>query len=227
MAPARIVAVDDEEQVLELLRHTLEPEGYELHCARDAAGAAPLLDEVQPDLVILDVALPDGNGLDLTRDIRRSSDVPIIILSARTEEVDRVLGLELGADDYVAKPFSPREFVIRVRAILRRSARETTSAEKVSAGDLVIDMEAHQAYVDRVPVHLTLSEFRLLSMLASAPGRAYSRVELLTVLGEAAEAGDERAVDAHIHNIRTKIEVDPARPRYVLTVRGYGYRLGR
>ena len=222
----RIVAVDDEESILKVLRHTLERAGFEVHTCKDVASAPPLVNEVHPDLLILDLMLPDGSGLDLTRDIRRTSDVPIIILSARDDEVDRILGLELGADDYVTKPFSPRELVVRVKAILRRGSREIAEMpERLSAGDVIVDVEARQVYVRGNAVPLTASEFRILQLLAASPDRAFSRAEILTAVHDEGGGADERAVDAHIHHMREKLEDDPKNPTHLLTVRGFGYRL--
>lgn len=226
MTMQRIVAVDDEESILKVLRHTLERAGFEVHTCADAASTAPLVSEVRPDLLILDLMLPDGSGLDLTRDIRRTSDVPIIILSARGDEVDRILGLELGADDYMTKPFSPRELVVRVRAILRRGSREVAEMpERLSAGEVTVDLESHQVYVRDKLVPLTASEYRILQLLAASPDRAFSRAEILSALHDESGGGDERAIDAHIHHMREKLEDDPKNPAHLMTVRGFGYRL--
>jgi DNA-binding response OmpR family regulator len=225
MPAHRIVAVDDEESLLKVVRYALEHEGFEVHTASDAAGGAFLFEEVHPDLMILDVMLPGKSGLDLARDIRQLSNVPIIMLSARGDEVDRILGLEFGADDYVTKPFSPRELVSRVKAILRRAGAMPEERTRTVLGDLVIDAESHQVFMCGEPVHLTTSEYGILQLLAKHPGRAFSRVEILSALWDEAPVGDERAIDVHIHNMREKLEEDPKNPEYLLTVRGFGYRL--
>lgn len=225
MRPQRIIAVDDEDSLLKVVSYALEQEGYEVHVARDAEGGAFLFNEVKPDLMILDVMLPGKSGLDLAREIRETSNVPIIMLSARGDEVDRILGLEFGADDYVTKPFSPRELVSRVRAILRRAGNVTDEKARITVGDLAIDPESHLVFMRGEPVHLTTSEYGILLLLARHPGKAYSRGEILTSLWDEAPIGDERAIDVHIHNMREKLEEDPKNPAYLLTVRGFGYRL--
>ncbi len=225
MAQQRIVAVDDEDSLLKIVRYALEQEGYEVHTASDAAGGAFLFEQVKPDLLILDVMLPDRSGLDLARDIRATSDVPIVMLSARGDEVDRILGLEFGADDYVTKPFSPRELVSRVKAILRRAGRTASERPKMALGDLLIDSESHQVFMRGEPVHLTTSEYGFLQLLARHPGKAFSRAEILRALWDESPVGNERAIDVHAHNMREKLERDPKTPEYLLTVRGFGYRL--
>ena len=225
MSAQRIVVVDDEESILKAVRYALEQDGFEVHTAGDAAGGAFLAEEVNPDLLILDVMLPGKSGLDLAREIRERSDVPIVMLSARGDEVDRILGLEFGADDYVTKPFSPRELVSRVKAILRRAGRSGAGHARVAIGDLVVDSDSHQVFMRGEPVHLTTSEYGILHLLAQHPGKAFSRASILTDLWDEAPVGDERAIDVHIHNMREKLEADPKNPEYLLTVRGFGYRL--
>ena len=221
----RILVVDDEESILKVVDYALSEAGYEVHTAIDGPGAEFMFAQTQPDLVILDVMLPGKSGLDVARDLRATSNVPIIMLSARGDEVDRILGLEFGADDYVTKPFSPRELVSRVKAILRRV--DGGSAEKacIEVGDLMIDTLSRQVKLLGQPLHLTSSEYGILLLLARQPGKAYSRQAILSALWDESPVGDERAVDVHIHNIREKIEEDPKNPTYLLTVRGYGYRL--
>jgi DNA-binding response OmpR family regulator len=221
----RILVVDDEESILKVVDYALAEAGYEVHTAIDGPGAEFMFQEIGPDLVILDVMLPGKSGLDVARDLRTTSNVPIIMLSARGDEVDRILGLEFGADDYVTKPFSPRELVSRVRAILRRA--EGGSAEKacIEIADLQIDTLSRQVKLLGQPLHLTTSEYGILLLLAKHPGKAYSRQAILSALWDESPVGDERAVDVHIHNIREKIEEDPKNPTYLLTVRGFGYRL--
>ena len=226
MSAQRILVVDDEESILKVVEYALSQEGYEVHTAVDAEGGQFLIDEVKPDLVILDVMLPGKSGLDVAREVRETSDVPIIMLSARGDEVDRILGLEFGADDYVTKPFSPRELVSRVKAILRRVG--TTNADEracIVVGDLELDTRSHQVKMAGQPVHLTSSEYGILLLFARHPGKAYSRQGILAALWDETPVGDERAIDVHIHNMREKIESDPKNPAYILTVRGFGYRL--
>lgn len=225
MPRQRIVVVDDEESILKAVRYALEQEAFEVHTAGDAAGGAFLAEEVRPDLMILDIMLPGKSGLELAREIRETSDVPIVMLSARGDEVDRILGLEFGADDYVTKPFSPRELVSRVKAILRRVGRGTGEHVRLAVGDLVVDADSHQVFLRGEPVHLTTSEYGILHLLARHPGKAFSRANILQELWDEAPIGDERAIDVHIHNMREKLETDPKNPDYLLTVRGYGYRL--
>jgi len=223
--PVRIVVVDDEDSLLKVVTYALEQEGFEVHAAKDAAGGAFLIEEVKPDLLILDIMLPGKSGLELAREIRETSDVPIIMLSARADEVDRVLGLEFGADDYVTKPFSPRELVSRVKAILRRVNQGAAGKPRMAVGDLVVDSESHQVFMRDEPVHMTTSEFGILQLLIQHPGKAFSRAEILAALWDESPVGDERAIDVHIHNMREKLEADPRNPEYLLTVRGFGYRL--
>ncbi len=225
MSKQRIVVVDDEESIVKAVRYALEQDGYEVHTAGDAAGGAFLVEEVNPDLLILDIMLPGKSGLDLAREIREVSDVPIVMLSARGDEVDRILGLEFGADDYVTKPFSPRELVSRVRAILRRAGRGAGEHMRIGLGELQIDSDSRQVFMRGEPVHLTTSEYGILHLLARHPGKAYSRANILAELWDEAPVGDERAIDVHIHNMREKLERDPKNPEYLLTVRGFGYRL--
>jgi two-component system OmpR family response regulator/two-component system alkaline phosphatase synthesis response regulator PhoP len=221
----RIIAVDDEESLLKVVTYALEQEGYEVHSATGAEGAQIMIDEIDPDLLILDVMLPGKSGLELAREIRETSNVPIIMLSARGDEVDRILGLEFGADDYVTKPFSPRELVSRVKAILRRVGQSPEEKPRVALGDLVLDVEARQVCMHGEPVHLTTSEYGILQLLGQHPGKAFSRAEILAALWDESPVGDERAIDVHIHNMREKLEADPRKPEYLLTVRGFGYRL--
>jgi len=225
MPGERILVVDDEESILKIVDYALSQAGYEVHTAGDAAGGEFIFSQVKPDLVILDVMLPGKSGLDIARDLRATSSIPIIMLSARGDEVDRILGLEFGADDYVTKPFSPRELVSRVKAILRRTNMEPDEKAAIVVGDLQIDTLSRQVKLSGEPVHLTSSEYGILLHLARHPGTAFSRQAILTALWEESPVGDERAIDVHIHNIREKLEVDPKDPAYILTVRGFGYRL--
>jgi DNA-binding response OmpR family regulator len=174
----------------------------------------------------LDVMLPGKSGLEIARDLRAVSSVPIIMLSARADEVDRILGLEFGADDYVTKPFSPRELVSRVRSVLRRAGGAPDGEPHIVVGDVRIDNLSRQVKVSDTPVDLTRTEYEILLHLARHPGTAFSREEILASLGDASPFGDERVIDVHIHNLREKIEPDPKNPTHILTVRGFGYRLG-
>jgi DNA-binding response OmpR family regulator len=224
----KVLVVDDEESMVTVIRYALEEAGFDVASAPDSAAACGLFDSFAPDLVVLDVMLAGGDsGLDLCRDLRARSRVPIVMLSARSEELDRVLGLELGADDYVTKPFSPRELVSRVKAHLRRTGElaEPAAGGVVTLGDLSIDLEGHEVAVSGQEKHLTPTEFRILALLAGHPGRLYTREAILNHLWNGGFIGDARAVDVHVHNIREKIEADPSSPQHLVTVRGEGYRL--
>ena len=225
MTAQRVIVVDDEESILAILEYALTQDGYEVHTARDASAAESLFSQVSADLVILDVMLPGKSGLEIARDLRTHSSVPIIMLSARADEVDRILGLEFGADDYVAKPFSPRELVSRVKAVLRRAGSAVDDKELIVVGDLLVDTRAMQVKLADTPIHLTSSEYAILLHLAKHPGTALSREAILSSLGEESAVHDERAIDVHIHNIREKLELDPKNPTHISTVRGFGYRL--
>jgi DNA-binding response OmpR family regulator len=220
-----ILVVDDEPQIVRLLRAYLEEAGFRVVIASDGEQALYVARHEKPDLVVLDLLMPRMDGLEFTRRIRRERDVPIIMLTARAEETDRIVGLELGADDYVTKPFSPRELIARVRAVLRRAQAPPEPPSVLRTGPLILDRATHTVTVSGRPVNLTPTEFGILESLMTTPGRVFRRHELLeTVQGVAFEAY-ERTVDAHIKNLRRKIEPDPAHPRYVLTVRGIGYRM--
>ncbi|HEY3318054.1 MAG TPA: response regulator transcription factor [Coriobacteriia bacterium] len=225
MEPKRVLVVDDEESMLKIIRYALEEAGFRVETAEDAETAERVLPSFHPDLIVLDVMLPGASGLEFTRDLRTKSSVPVLMLSAKSEEIDKILGLELGADDYVTKPFSPRELVSRVRAHLRRAAAPTSASNGHTVGDLRIDPDSHQVYMRGVNIHLTTTEFQILEVLSRSPGKVFSRAAILDSLWGGGFVGDERAVDVHVHNIREKIERDPAEPDYLLTVRGIGYRL--
>jgi two-component system alkaline phosphatase synthesis response regulator PhoP len=221
-----VLVVDDEPAIVEIVRDYLADAGYRVSTARSGDEALRRLRSVTPDLVVLDLGLPDIDGLDVARTVRQASAVPIIMLTARTDEADRVAGLELGADDYVVKPFSPRELLARIRAVLRRSGSEPVAEDRpLVVGALAIDRARRSVTVGERPVELTATEFDLLARMAAAAGQVFTRGQLLeTIHGGAAEAG-ERAIDAHVKNIRRKLEPDPHHPRYVVTVHGVGYRV--
>jgi len=220
----RILIVDDEPEIVRLVVDYMTAAGFSTDTARTGNEAVERAGDHNPDLVILDLGLPGIDGLDVTRTLRRSSDVPIIMLTARDDETDKLIGLELGADDYVTKPFSPRELVARARAVLRRRAG-STATEIVSAGDLRLDVPRMRVERDGNPVDLTATEFTLLETMARQPGRVFTRSQLLDAIHGVAFESYERAIDAHIKNIRRKLEPAPHSPRYILTVYGVGYRL--
>ena len=220
----KILIVDDDRKTAELIRMYLEREGYGALLAHDGRQALDLARQRAPDLIVLDLMLPVVEGLDVCRILRAESQVPIIMLTARTTEDDKLLGLDLGADDYVTKPFSPRELVARVRAVLRRGGPAQRSEPAARYGDLVVDFVSRSVRLRGAPVHLTPKEFKLLELLAKHPGRAFSRLELLEQVFGYDYDGLERTVDVHLMNLRKKIERDPAQPSYVLTVYGHGYK---
>jgi DNA-binding response OmpR family regulator len=223
---ARILLVDDEESVQKLLRYPLEREGYAVVQARDGEEALERFAPGEIDLVVLDVMLPRIDGLEVCRRLRTQSAVPIIMLTARDDEVDKVLGLELGADDYITKPFSIREFRSRVRALLRRAQLPPVGVrdETIEVDSLRIDLARRAVQVQGEPVQLTYLEFELLRTLAAHPGRVYSRRLLLELLWGGSEYRDPRTIDVHVRHLREKIERDPSDPEYIFTVRGAGYR---
>jgi DNA-binding response OmpR family regulator len=221
-----ILVVDDEPKITQLVQDYLERAGFGVRVAHDGKLALSLARTEKPDLLILDLGLPGMDGLDVTRELRRTSDAPIIMLTARSEESDKLVGLELGADDYLTKPFSPKELVARVRVIFRRMEHAGgAQAEVLHAADLTLDLPRMQVSApDRELEQLTPSEFALLAALARQPGRIFTRAQMLDVLHGVAFESYERAIDAHIKNIRRKIEPRPSEPRYVLTVYGVGYK---
>jgi len=221
-----VLVVDDEPEIVRLVRDYLERAGFAVIAASDGEDALRAAHRQRPDLVILDLGLPGLDGLDVARTLRRDGEVPIIMLTARTGEADRVAGLELGADDYVLKPFSPRELVARVRAVLRRSETARSQGDVVRVGEsIVLDVPRMEATVDGRLVDLTATEFALLTHMARQPGRVFTRAQLLDAIHGVAVESYERAVDAHVKNIRRKIEPDPRAPRHIQTVYGVGYRL--
>ncbi|HEY3162827.1 MAG TPA: response regulator transcription factor [Candidatus Limnocylindrales bacterium] len=221
-----ILVVDDEPKIAELARDYLEHAGFTVRTAGDGESALAAIRRDRPDLVVLDLGLPRLDGLDVTRAIRRDSNLPVIMLTARDDEIDKLLGLELGADDYLTKPFSPRELVARVRAVLRRvdAAGEPGAIEIVRAGDLTLDLPRMRADLGGRSIDLTPTEFALLAALARQPGRIFTRSQLLDAVHGVAFESYERAIDTHIKNLRRKLEPDPRQPTHILTVYGVGYR---
>jgi two-component system, OmpR family, alkaline phosphatase synthesis response regulator PhoP len=220
----QILVVDDEPRIAEICRDYLERAGFKVTLAANGTDALALARTKRPDLVVLDLGLPKLDGLDVTRALRKHSNVPIIMLTARVEESDKVTGLELGADDYLTKPFSPKELVARVRAVFRRVEIGPGRAEVIRAVDVSLDIPRMQASVGSRAVDLTCTEFELLAMLMRQPGRVFTRGQLLDAIrGDSVESFD-RAIDAHIKNLRRKLEPDARSPRYVLTVYGVGYK---
>jgi two-component system alkaline phosphatase synthesis response regulator PhoP len=219
-----ILVVDDEPAIVRLARDYLEHAGFAVIVAGDGQAALREARTRRPDLIVLDIGLPGLDGLDVTRELRRDSSLPIIMLTARAEESDKLVGLELGADDYVTKPFSPKELVARVRAVLRRVEGMRGAREIVRAGSIELDVARMRVLVDGRRVELTPTEFQLLAVLAAQPGRVFTRSQLLDAIHGVAFDSYERAIDAHIKNIRRKIEPEPGAPRYLETVFGVGYR---
>ena len=220
----RVLIVDDEPKIVALARDYLERAGFAVATAYDGKTALASARGDRPDLVVLDLGLPELDGLDVARTLRAESPVPIVMLTGRTEESDKLVGLEIGADDYVTKPFSPKELVARVRAVLRRSERAVAASDIVSAGAVTLDIPRMRVTVDERVIELTPTEFQLLATLARDPGRVFTRSQLLDAVHGIAFESYERAIDAHVKNIRRKLEPDPAHPRYLLTVYGVGYR---
>ena len=221
----KILVVDDEPKIVQLARDYLEHAGFTVLSAYDGKSALAEAHTHKPDLIVLDLKLPGMDGLDVTRRLRKGSNVPIIMLTARSEESDKLVGLELGADDYITKPFSPKELVARVRAVLRRAESAKAGFEMLRVADLTLDVPRMVATVSGKEVELTPTEFQLLETLARQPGRVFTRAQLLEALHGVAFESYERAIDTHIKNIRRKIEPHPRQPRYILMVYGVGYKL--
>ncbi len=220
-----VLVVDDEPEIVRLLRSYLERDGYRVVTASNGEEALYVARHESPDLVLLDILMPRMDGLEFTRRVRREQDVPIIMLTARAEEMDRIVGLEIGADDYVTKPFSPREVVARVRAVLRRAQPKPEAPPILRVGPITLDRSRHTVTVDGEGIDLTPTEFGILETLMKAPGRVFSRGEILEAVHGVTFEAYERTVDAHVKNLRGKIEPDRESPRYIVTVRGAGYRL--
>ena len=227
--PNTVLVVEDEPNLLAALEYTLEQEGYEVLTAIDGESGLHLARTREPDVLILDVMLPSLDGFEICRIIRRESSIPILMLTARGEEVDRVVGLELGADDYVTKPFSMRELLARIRSLLRRTSTPTSTglqneSEMLRSGDLIIDLASHSATLEDKPLEMKPREFSLLSLLAANRGRAFTRDQILERLWGHDYIGDSRTVDVHVRWLREKIEPEPSRPKRIVTIRGVGYR---
>ncbi len=219
-----VLVVDDERQIAAIARDYLTRAGFSVDVAADGPGGLALARQKPPDLVVLDLGLPRLDGFEVARALRRESDVPIIMLTARADETDRLKGFEVGADDYMTKPFSPRELVARVSSVLRRARYDADRASRFQVADLSIDSGRMRVERGKTPVELTATEFQLLAALARRPGRVFTRAQLLDAVRGTEVESFERAIDAHVKNIRRKLERDPHRPRYVLTVYGLGYK---
>ena len=222
-----ILVVDDEQRLVSVVKAYLEQEGFRVVTASNGREAIHIGRQEKPDLIILDIMMPEMDGYEFLRVHRKERETPIIMLTARVADDEKVIGLELGADDYVTKPFKPRELIARVRAVLRRVGKTEPTAEILRAGDIMLDRDSHTVMVRDHFIDLTPSEFDLLATLMSAPGRAFSRLDLLDRLQGTAYEGYERTIDVHIKNLRAKVEDDPRSPRYVETVYGVGYRFSR
>ena len=222
---ATILVVDDEPQIVRLVKDHLEAAGFSVLEAADGTGALRVAAAGHPDLIVLDLGLPHLDGLDVTRKLRKDNAVPIIMLTARSDESDKLVGLELGADDYLTKPFSPKELVARIRAVLRRAEAAAAGPELIRVGDDVeLDLPRMEARIAGRRVELTPTEFQLVAAMAKEPGRVFTRAQLLDAVHGVAFESYERAIDAHIKNLRRKIEPEPSAPRFVLTAFGVGYR---
>jgi DNA-binding response OmpR family regulator len=219
-----ILIVDDEPKIVQIARDYLERAGFAVLAAHDGKFALAVARAEKPDLIVLDLGLPQRDGLDVTRALRKESNVPIIMLTARGEETDKLVGLEIGADDYIVKPFSPKELVARVRAVLRRFENTAAGAETIRVADISLDLPKMRATIAGKIIDLTPTEFQLLATLAREPGRIFTRAQLLDAVRGVAFESYERAIDAHVKNIRRKIEPNPREPRYLLSVYGIGYK---
>jgi DNA-binding response OmpR family regulator len=220
----KILIVDDEPKIVQIARDYLERAGFAILTAHDGKSALTTARAEKPDLIVLDLGLPQLDGFDVTRALRKESNVPIIMLTARGEESDKLIGLELGADDYIVKPFSPKELVARVRAVLRRFENASSGGEMIRVAGVSLDVKKMRATIAGNSVDLTSTEFQLLAMLAREPGRIFTRAQLLDAVRGVAFESYERAIDAHVKNIRRKIESNPREPRYILSVYGVGYK---
>jgi DNA-binding response OmpR family regulator len=226
MAKQTILVVDDEKQIVELISAYLEREGFGVITAYDGRTAQELALKEKPDLILLDFMLPEINGFEVCKNLHNKTSIPIIMLTARDEEMDKILCLEVGADDYITKPFSPREVLARVRAVLRRTSSEAAVGERVRIGKLEIDFAKYEVKKDGKFLSLTPTEFKLLEAMAKSPGRVFTRLQLIDYAQGYSFEGYERTIDAHIKNLRHKIEDNPKNPNYIVTVFGVGYKMG-
>jgi len=225
--PQTILIVDDEKRLVSLVESYLTQEGYRVATAYNGKEALAVAKKENPDLIILDIMMPEMNGYDFMRVHRAEHDTPIIMLTAKVEDDDKIIGLELGADDYVVKPFKPRELMARVRNVLRRAGKPEPTGKTLKVADIVLDRDSREVLVGEHSIDLTPSEFDLLAALMATPGRVFSRLDLLDVIQGVRYEGYERTIDTHIKNLRAKVEDDPRNPRYIETVYGVGYRLSK
>jgi two-component system OmpR family response regulator len=221
----KILIVDDERKIVQIIQAYLEREGFQAITAYDGKTAVETAHKQHPDLIVLDLMLPEISGWDVCRAIRKESEVPIIMLTARDEVTDKIVGLEMGADDYVTKPFDPKELISRVRAVLRRTETKASTKEIIRIADLSIDIAKRQVRRNDQSIELTPNEFELLRVMAENPGQVFSRMQLLDKVQGDAYEGYERTIDSHIKNLRRKLEIDPEKPRYIATVYGVGYKM--
>lgn len=224
----RVLVVDDEPKIIEMVKNYLETEGYKVITAQNGQEAISLFKDEKPNVVVLDIMMPGMSGLDVCKEIRKDSVVPIIMLTAKSEEIDKLLGLELGADDYITKPFSLKELAARIKAVLRRTSQyqDTKEKELIKHGDISIDSVKREVKVKDMYVSLTPTEYNILYLLAKHPGRPYSRMQLLDMALDESYQGYDRVIDTHVSNLRKKIEDNPTSPVYILTVYGIGYKFG-
>ena len=221
----KILVADDEKKIVEIIQAYLERDSFQVVSAFDGKTALAIALKQHPDLIILDLMLPEVSGWDVCRAIRKESDVPIIMLTARDEVTDKIVGLEMGADDYVTKPFDAKELISRVKAVLRRTESKTSQKNTIQIGELLMDFDKRQVRRNETSIDLTPNEFEILRVLAENPGRVFSRMQLLDKVQGDAYEGYERTIDSHVKNLRKKIETDPEHPRYIITVHGVGYKL--
>jgi DNA-binding response OmpR family regulator len=225
--PQTILIVDDEKRLVSLVQSYLTQEGYRVATAYNGKEALTIAQKENPDLIILDIMMPEMNGYDFMRAHRKQHDTPIIMLTAKVDDDDKIIGLELGADDYVIKPFKPRELMARVRNVLRRSGKSEAVGKSLKVADLVLDRDSREVLVGERRIDLTPSEFDLLAALMASPGRVFSRLDLLDVIQGVRYEGYERTIDTHVKNLRAKLEDDPRNPHHIETVYGVGYRLSK
>jgi DNA-binding response OmpR family regulator len=223
----KILVIEDDPNLAKIILSYLERDGFIVRSSLRGDTGLDMVFEEKPDLVLLDLNLPGMDGMDVAAEIRRETDIPIIMVTARVEEADRLVGFSSGADDYISKPFSPRELVARVKAVLNRTHRKSVSPEKIIFGQLEIDPECHEVALNGNQLNLTPTEYQILYAMAENPGRVFSRLQLLEALEKGVFEGYERSIDVHVKNLRSKIEPDPKNPRYIETVFGVGYRFSK